>query len=73
VVDRQGYGPAGRISIEARSQRSFVGAVSLIGTLVPDAGVVAVWRWVQKVSPLGARNWSTIDWPEAGVWVTARS
>jgi hypothetical protein len=40
---------------------------------VPDAAVVAVWRWVQNVSPLGAKNWSTIVWPEAGVWVTARS
>lgn len=49
-------GAAARTSTAARSQRSLVGAVSLIGTEVPAAAVVAVWRWVQKVSPLGLRN-----------------
>src|SRR5262249_13040476 len=58
---RRAYG-AGRTSTAARSQRSAVGAVSLTVTVVPAVGVGAVWRWVQKVSPLGLRNWSTIVW-----------
>ncbi|HEY5333267.1 MAG TPA: hypothetical protein VIJ21_06925, partial [Solirubrobacterales bacterium] len=44
-----------------------------MATAVPAAGVVAVCRWVQKVSPLGLGNWSTIVWAAPGVRETARS
>jgi hypothetical protein len=33
-----------------------VEAVSLIATEVPAVAVVAVWRWLQKVSSFEARN-----------------
>ena len=67
-----GYG-AGRTSISARFQRSAVGAVSLIVTVVPAVEVGEFCRWVQKVSPLGLRNWSTIVWLEPTVRAVALS
>ena len=59
-----GPGRAGRISIRDIFHLSFVGAVSLI---VTEEGAVAVpgavWRCVQNVSPLLARNSSTLVCP----------
>src|SRR4051812_9037911 len=55
------------ISTAARSQRSAVGAVSLMVTVLPVLGVVAVWRCSQYVSPTGARYWSTSCWLAPGV------
>jgi len=42
---------AGIISTSARFQRSVVGAVSLIVTVVPATGVGAFCIWTQYVSP----------------------
>src|SRR6185436_13540769 len=42
-------------------------------TLVPAAGVNAVVRWTQYVSPTGARYWCTIVWPAPSVRATALS
>ncbi len=64
---------AGRTSIAARFQRSFVGAVSLSVTGVPLSGVVEVWRCTHKVSPTEARNSSTLVWPGPTVRSAARS
>ena len=47
--------------------------MSLIVTVVPAAGVGAICRWVQKVSPLGLRNWSTSVWPGPTVRAVALS
>ena len=61
------------ISIDARFQRSFAGAVAPSAIGVPAAAVVAVCRWTQKVSPTEARNSATFVWPGPTVRAVARS
>ena len=56
-----GYG-AGRTSMSARSKRSAVGAVSLIVTAVPAAGVGGSGAAPSRCRRWGSRNWSTSVW-----------
>src|SRR4051794_13674456 len=53
---------AGRISIAAMFHNAFVGAVSLMVTMVPATVVELFWRCTQYVSPTGARYWSMTLW-----------
>lgn len=63
----------GVTSIRARFQRSVVGAVSLIVTVVPEYGVRRERRLSQKVEAVGLRNSVTLVGPAPTVQTRERS
>src|SRR5262245_44132515 len=68
TVTSGGGVPAAATSTTAKFQRSVVGAVTPIVTMVPALSIFAAVTCVQNVSPtLVSTHWCTVVWPERSV------